>query len=60
VATLLASGHPNVLVAEAGADPATPRIRGLVSQMQVERQLGMQLPSTEIAGTFAEIERALI
>lgn len=60
VATLLEFGHPHLLVVEPGADPATHRIRGLVSQMQVERQLGMQLPSTEIAGTFAEIGQALI
>jgi CBS-domain-containing membrane protein len=60
VATLLEFGHPNLLVLEPGADPAAPRIRGLVLQMQVERQLGMRLPSAEIAGTFAEIEQALI
>jgi len=60
VATLLEFGHPHLLVVEPGTDPATHRIRGLVSQMQVERQLGMQLPFTEIAGTFAEIEQALI
>jgi hypothetical protein len=59
VATLLRFGHPHLLVVEPGADPATPRVRGVVSQMQVERQLGMQLPSIEIAGTFAEIGRVL-
>ena len=60
VATLLEFGHPDMLVVEGGPDSASPRIRGLVSRMQVERQIGMQLPAIEIAGTFAEIERALL
>jgi hypothetical protein len=60
VATLVEFGHPHLLVVEPATDPATHRIRGLVSQMQVERQLAMQLPSIEIASTFTEIEQALI
>ena len=59
VATLLEFGRPHLLVVEPGANPETQRVRGLVSLMQVERQLGMQLPFTRIAGTFAEIGKAL-
>jgi hypothetical protein len=52
-------GHPQVLVFQPGAGSGAHRIRGLVSLMQVERQLGMQLPSTRIAGNFAQIGNAL-
>jgi len=59
VATLLKFGHPHLLVIESEGASGPARIRGLVSQTQVERQLGTPLPSVEIASTFSEIRQAL-
>jgi CBS-domain-containing membrane protein len=59
VATLLKFGHPYLVVIEASTVESAARVRGLVSQSQVERQLGKPLPAVEIASTFAEIQRAL-
>lgn len=59
VATLLKFGHPHLLVVESAPASGAARIRGLISQTQVERQLGTPLPSTEIASTFSEIHQAL-
>lgn len=59
VATLLKLGHQYLVIIEPSSDGAPARVRGLVSQAQVERQLGTSLPSTEIASTFADIHRAL-
>jgi len=59
VATLLKFGHPHLLVVEGASVAGPARIRGLVSQTQVERQLGTPLQSMEIATTFSEIHRAL-
>jgi len=59
VATLLKFGHPHLLVVEGTPGGGPLRIRGLVSQAQVERQLGTPLPTMEIASTFSEIRQAL-
>lgn len=59
VATLLKFGHPHLLVVEGAGSAGAPRVRGLVSQTQVERQLGTPLPTMEIASTFSEIRKAL-
>ena len=59
VATLLKLGHQYLVIIEPSSGGAPARVRGLVSQAQVERQLGTSLPSTEIARTFADIHRAL-
>lgn len=59
VATLLKFGHPYLVVIEASTLDSPARVRGLVSQSQVERQLGSPLHSVEVASTFAEIHRAL-
>ncbi len=59
VATFRQLGHPYLIVIEAASAAAPGRVRGLISQSQVERQLGSALPAVEIAGTFAEIHRAL-
>lgn len=59
VATLRKLGHPYLVIIEASSGEAPARVRGLVSQAQVERQLGSPLPAVEIASTFAEIHRAL-
>jgi hypothetical protein len=50
---------PYLLVVEAATRGSPPRIRGIFSAAQVERQLGMPLNSFEIAATFAEIATAL-
>ena len=52
-------GHPYLLAVEAATRGAPPRIRGIFSAAQVERQLGMPLNSVEVAATFAEIASAL-
>jgi len=59
VATLLRFNHPYLIVIEASTAESAARVRGLVSQSQVERQLGSPLPGGEVASSFAEIQRAL-
>lgn len=58
--TLLNSSQPHLLVIEHASASAPVRIRGIISKTQVERQLGTQLQSRDIANTFAEIEQALV
>lgn len=58
VATLQKFGRRHLLVCESAAG-APPRVRGLVSLTQVERQLGAALPTLEVATTFSEIREAL-
>jgi CBS-domain-containing membrane protein len=60
VATLSRSGRPHLLVVEPALDSGILQMRGLLSKTQVELQLGIRLPAIAIAGTFAEIEQALI
>jgi CBS domain-containing protein len=60
VATLKRLGRNHLLVVE-DAGPRTPRrVRGVVSRSQIERQLGTAIDISPIAGSFAEIERALL
>lgn len=59
VATLRHFGHPYLLAVEAATHGAPPRIRGIFSAAQIERQLGVPLNSVEVAATFAEIASAL-
>jgi len=59
-ATLPRHGRAHLLVTEQPAGGGQPRIRGLVSHTQVERQLGSPLPTLAVATTFAEIEKALL
>lgn len=60
VATLKRHGRNHLLVVQ-GATADTPRwVRGIVSRAQIERQLGTPIELTEIAESFAEIERALM
>ena len=58
--TLLHSSQPHLLVIEHATTDTPLRIRGIISKTQVERQLGTQLMSSEIANSFAEIEQALL
>jgi len=59
VNTLVSRGRPHLLVIDSETADGSPRIRGLISQTQVERQLGRQLQATGMAQTFAEIEQVL-
>ena len=59
VATLIRRGRPHLLVIDSEAADGSPRIRGLISQTQVERQLGHPLPVTAMAQTFSELEQVL-
>lgn len=55
VATIRAVRRQHVLVSEDHGR----RIRGLFSATQIARQLGLELQTTEVARTFADIEAAL-
>ncbi len=59
VATLQRFGRNHLLVVDAGDAGTRPRVRGVVSRSQIERQTGLAIDITPIATTFAEIERAL-
>lgn len=59
VATLKRFGRNHLLVAQAATSTTPRRVRGVVSRTQIERQLGSPIELTEIAESFAEIERAL-
>jgi CBS domain-containing protein len=61
VATLKRFGRNHLLVVEDASDARAqqPRVRGVVSRSQIERQTGQAIEITPIATTFAEIERAL-
>ena len=55
VATLRAVRRQHVMVSEDGGR----RVRGLFSVSRIARQLGVELSTTEVARTFADIEAAL-
>jgi len=58
VATLKRSGRQHALVVERDADGGH-RVRGLFSATQIARQLGVAIPTSEVARTFSEIEAQL-
>lgn len=58
VATLKKAGRQHATVVEMGKDDKQT-MRGLFSVSQIARQLGVQIQTTEVAGSFAEIEAAL-
>jgi CBS domain-containing protein len=58
IATLRRSGRNHLLVVESAAG-TPPRVRGIVSRAQIERQLGSPVPVTEVANTFAEVVQML-
>lgn len=58
VATLRKGGRQHALVVDQDAS-GRQMIRGIVSATQIARQLGIPMPTTEVARTFAEIEAAL-
>lgn len=59
MATFAHTGHLHLLVVEAASASAPPRIRGLISSTQVQRQLGLLVEGSEIATTFLELSKAL-
>jgi len=58
VTTLRKAGRQHTLVVEQDAH-AAQSVRGLFSATQIARQLGVAIPTTEVAHTFAEIESQL-
>lgn len=58
VATLKASGRQHTLVVEDDGE-ARQTIRGMFSATQIARQLGIAIPTTEVARTFSQIEAQL-
>jgi CBS-domain-containing membrane protein len=58
VATLKRCGRQHALVVEASG-AAAQTVRGLFSATQIARQLGVAIPTSEIALTFSEIEAQL-
>jgi CBS-domain-containing membrane protein len=56
VATLRDVGRNHLLVVERGSPP---RIRGVVSRSQIERQLGRPIEVSEVPTNFAEVVQAL-
>lgn len=60
VATLKLAGRQHALVADTGPSGDNQIIRGIFSASQIARQLGVNIETTEIAHTFAEIETMLV
>jgi len=59
VATLKHVGRRHMLVVQKGENGQGPRVRGVFSQTQIERQLGKPIDVIETAGNFAEIRVSL-
>jgi len=59
VATLRRHGRNHLLVSELAAGEQRHRLRGVISRTQIERQLGMPVPVTEVANTFADVVQML-
>lgn len=59
VATLKQVGRRHLLVVQKAGSGHGPRVRGVISQTQIERQLGQRIDMVETAGNFAEISRSL-
>ncbi|MGI9219242.1 MAG: CBS domain-containing protein [Hydrogenophaga sp.] len=59
VATLKQVGRRHLLVVQKAGTGHGPRVRGVISQAQIERQLGRPIDMVETAGNFAEISATL-
>ena len=59
VATLKQVGRRHLLVVQKAGHGHGPRVRGVISQTQIERQLGQRIDMIETAGSFAEISATL-
>lgn len=59
VATLKKCGRQHALVVDTEAPEQTQRVRGIFSASQISKLLGMEIQTSEIAQTFAEIQAQL-
>ena len=59
IATLKEFGRNHLLVVERGEPGKPPRVRGVISRAQIERQLGRTIELSETPANFAEVVRAL-
>ena len=59
IATIRHLGRRHMLVVDHGQDGQTPVLRGVISQAQIERQLGQPINVIEHAHNFAEISASL-
>jgi CBS domain-containing protein len=59
IATIRHLGRRHMLVVDHGQDGQTPVLRGVISQAQIERQLGHPIDVIEQAHNFAEISASL-
>jgi CBS domain-containing protein len=59
VATLKRLGRRHLLVVQQAGSHHGPQVRGVISQSQIERQLGRSIDLVEVAGNFAEISASL-
>ncbi len=59
IATLKRFGRNHLLVVQSATAQTPPRVRGVISRAQIERQLGAPIDLAQIASSFSEIERAL-
>ena len=59
IATLQRFGRNHLLVVDTARGGEPPRVHGLISRAQIERQLGQPVVITPIASSFSEVERAL-
>lgn len=59
IATLKQVGRRHMIVFQKAGSGHGPRVRGVISQTQIERQLGQRIDMIETAGSFAEISRSL-
>lgn len=59
VATLKHLGRHHLIVVQKAGSGHGPRVRGVISVTQVERQLGHSIDLIETAGNFAEIQATL-
>lgn len=59
VATLVHQGRNHLLVVDRPEGSGAPRVRGVLSRTQIQRQLGSAIEVPEIAHSFAELGRML-
>ena len=59
IATLKEVGRNHLLVVERGDATSPPRVRGVISRSQIERQLGRPVEVSEVPANFAEVVQAL-
>ena len=59
VATLKDVSRNHLLVVQKGEGGGPPRVRGVVSRSQIERQLGRPIEMIDVPVNFAEVVRAL-